>query len=66
MAFSSRNWIKEGIESKEVDALEWRGFQDGTDFPLGAMTQLTERKREGERKTSRKAPIQLIYQNIKN
>ena len=39
---------------------------DGTDFRLGATMQLTERRREGERETSRKIPTQSIYQNINN
>ena len=34
-------------------------------FRLGAMMQLTERKREGERETRRKAPNTSIYKNIK-
>ena len=39
---------------RRKDAPEQRGFQDGVDFRLGAIEQLTERKKE--RETSRKAP----------
>ena len=64
---SSRNRIEEGVGlEEEVDIPEQRGFWDRMDFHLGAMTQLTKRRREGERETSRKAPTQLVYQNIKN
>ena len=66
-AFLSWNRTEEGVGSKEeVDVIDQRGFWDGTNFCLGTMTQLTERRKEGERKTSRKAPTQSIYQNIKN
>ena len=43
------------VES-EVDALERKGFQDGVDLRLGAIEQLTERKRKRERGTNRKVP----------
>ena len=36
-------------EGEEEDAPKRRGFQDGVDFCLGAIEQLTERKRERER-----------------
>ena len=52
--------------SEEVDAPKRREFRDEVDFRLGAMTQLTERRRQRERETRRKAPTQSIYQNIKN
>ena len=58
-ALSSQNLTWEGVEStggEEKDALERRGFRDGMDFRLGAIEQLTERKRERERKTHRKVP----------
>ena len=45
LAFSSRNRTWEGVESKE-DAPEGRKFQDGVDFCLGAIEQLTERMKE--------------------
>ena len=44
LAFSSRNLTKErvGLEGiEEEDAVEWKGFRDGVDLRLGAMTQLT-------------------------
>ena len=66
LAFSSWNRTWEGVGSEEVDALKRREFRDEVDFCLGAMTQLTERRKEGERKKSKKAPTQSIYQNIKN
>ena len=44
-----------GSEGEEgEDAPEQRGFQDEVDFRLGAIEQLTERKKE--RETSRKTP----------
>ena len=50
LAISSWNWIWEGVGSEEEeDALERRGFRDGVDFHLGAIEQLTERRREKER-----------------
>ena len=58
LAFSSRNLTWEGVESEE-DTPEQRGFWDGVDFRLGAIEQLIERKREGERETHRKAPTQI-------
>ena len=36
----SQNRTCEGVGSEEVDALEGRGFRDGTDLHLGAMMQL--------------------------
>ena len=48
-ALSSWNRTEEGVGSEEEDALERRGFWDGVDFRLGAMMQLTERKREKEK-----------------
>ena len=41
---------------KGEDVPERRGFWDGVDFRLGAIEQLTERKREREKETRRKAP----------
>ena len=41
LANSSRNRIEEGVGSEEVDAPERRGFLDGADLRLGAVTQLT-------------------------
>ena len=49
---------------EEKDALERRGFRDGMDFRLGAIEQLTERKRERERKTHRKVPTQININKI--
>ena len=37
-AFSSQNQTCEGVGSEEVDASEQKGFRDGTDLHLGAMT----------------------------
>ena len=35
-------WEGVGSEGEEEeDALEWKGFRDGVDLHLGAMTQLT-------------------------
>ena len=48
LAFSSWNRTWEGIEYEE-DAPEQRRFWDGVDFRLGALEQLTERKREREK-----------------
>ena len=62
-ALSSQNLTWEGVESaggEEKDAPKRRGFRDGMDFRLGAIEQLTERKRERERKTRKKVPTQLI------
>ena len=36
------------MREEEEKALERRRFQDGVDFHLGAIEQLTERKREGD------------------
>ena len=48
-ALSSRNWTREGIESKE-DAPEQRGFRGGEDLRLGAIEQTNrERDRQAER-----------------
>ena len=63
--FSSWNLTWEGVGSEKEDALKHIGFWDRVDFHLGAMMQLTERKREGERETCRKAPNTSIYKNIK-
>ena len=53
-----------------MDASERRGFQDGVDFLLGAMMQLTERmrerEREGERHNQKKSQYNSIYKNIEN
>ena len=38
LAFSSWNQTSEGVGLEEVDASERRGFWDGTDLRLGAMT----------------------------
>ena len=57
--------MEEGVGSKEVVALERRGFRDGVDFRLGAIEQLTERRRERERH-AKKHQSQLIYKNIEN
>ena len=49
-ALSSRNRTWEGVGSEEEeDALKWRGFWNKADFHLGAMEQLTKRKKEGEK-----------------
>ena len=50
-ALSSLNLTWEGVESigeEEEDAPEWREFWDEVDFRLGAIEQLTERKKERE------------------
>ena len=41
LAFSSRNRIEEGVGLEEVDAPKQRGFREGVDLHLGAITQLT-------------------------
>ena len=61
LAFSSWNRTWEGIEYEE-DAPEQREFWDGVDFRLGALEQLTERKRERERNTHKSTNIDQ-YQN---
>ena len=48
-ALSSQNCTWEGVGSEEEDAPERKGFWNRADFHLGAMEQLTKRKREGER-----------------
>ena len=53
-----------GLE-EEVDALEQKGFWDGIDLRLGAMTQLTERRRKGEREKERQAEKHQHIQYIK-
>ena len=53
---SSQNltWDGVGSEGEEgEDAPEQRGFQDGVDFRLGAIEQLTERKKERERQAEK-------------
>ena len=64
-ALSSWNHTQEGVGSEEEDAPGRREFWDRVDFCLGAMMQLTKRKREGERETCKKAPNTSIYKNIK-
>ena len=58
-ALSSQNRTRDGVGSDEEDAPKRKGFQDEVDFHLGAMIQLTERKREGERETSKKVHINI-------
>ena len=59
-ALSLRNLTWSGIESEE-DALEQRGFQDGTDLRLSAMRRLFEREGERER-NKQKSSNQQLYQ----
>ena len=59
-ALSSRNLTWSGVESEE-DALEQRGFQDGTDLRLSAMRRLFEREGERER-NKQKSSNQQLYQ----
>ena len=56
-ALSSQNLTWEGVGSEEEDASKRRRFWDGANLHLGAMRRLFERKRERERETSRKVPI---------
>ena len=49
-AFSSRNWMWRGVESKEEDASKRRVFRDRVVLQLGAMRRLSKRKREREAK----------------
>ena len=47
LAFPSWNWMWKGVGlENEEEALEWKRFRDGVDFRLGAIEQLTERRRE--------------------
>ena len=46
---SSRNHTWEGVGSEEEDAPEWKGFWDGVDLHLGAITQTISREREREK-----------------
>ena len=65
-ALSSQNWTWDGVESEgeeEEDASKRKGFQDGVDFRLGAIEQLTK-ERERKKGTNRKAP-KVQYKNIK-
>ena len=48
-ALSSRNHTWEGVGLEEEDALERKGFWDGVDLHLGAITQTISRERERER-----------------
>ena len=66
-ALSSWNRTWEGVGSEEENALKRRGFQDGVDFHLGAIEQLTKRMREKERERhAEKHQSQSIYKNIEN
>ena len=49
------------MREEEQKALERRRFQDGVDFHLGAIEQLTERKRHAAKHQS-----QSIYKNKEN
>ena len=57
-ALSSWNCTWEGVELKEVNALEQRRFWNGVDSHLGAIEQTNarEREREREKERCRKAP----------
>ena len=60
-ALSSWNYTWEGMVSEEEDAPEQRGFWDGTNFCLGAITQLTKKKeREKERQVEKHQHNQYI------
>ena len=54
--------MEEGVGSEEeVDVPEQRGFWDGTNFCLGAITQLTKKKeREKERQVEKHQHNQYI------
>ena len=53
--------------SKEVECPKQRGFWDGVDFRLSAMTQLTERRKERRRKRqSEKSQYSSVYKSIEN
>ena len=54
-ASSSRNWICEGVESKEEDAPEWKGFWDGVYLCFGAIdtTNVNIKERERERQSEK-------------
>ena len=57
----------EGVGSEEVDASKQKGFWDRVDFRLGAMTQLTEGRRErGRKRQSEKSQNNSICKNIEN
>ena len=60
-AFSSRNWTWMGVGSEE-DVPERRGFRDEVDLHLGAMRNLSEKEREGEKQ---KNTITTKYQQEK-
>ena len=55
-ASSSRNWIWEGIGSKEADALERRGFRDGANFCLGVIDTTNVNEKRGRERYNQKSP----------
>ena len=58
----NRTWDGVGSEGEEEeDAPKWRGFRDGVDIRLGAITQLTKKKdREKERQAEKHQHNQYI------
>ena len=67
-ALSSLNHTWEGVGSEEEDALERRGFWDGVDLCLGAITQTNTRERDRDRQTERQTEKhqQHQYKSIEN
>ena len=62
-ASSSWNRRERGAESKDEEALEWRGFRVGVDLRLGDIdTTIVNRKRGRERKTIKKSQAIQIKQ----
>ena len=66
-AFSSWNRIEEGVGLDEKDALERRGFWDGTDLRLGAidMTNVNRKERKRERQSEKSQHISNIASILK-
>ena len=63
-ASSSRNRIWDRVGSEDEEALEWRGFRAGVDLHRCAIdTTNVNRKRGIKRKTIRKVPSNIKYNN---
>ena len=61
-ASSSWNQRERGVESKDEEAPEQRGFRAGVDLRLGAIdTTNVNRIERGKKETIRKAPKQFKY-----
>ena len=61
-ASSSWNQREIGVESKDEEALERRGFQVGVDLCLGSINTTNVSTKKGrEKETIRKAPKQFKY-----